>query len=97
MKKPKPKVTKHLDYDECAKYVEQKLGYDLRDTQGKFTNGKLNEDVEYRDFWHFLVDATGLHNGCEIYMPEEADEQWQQEIIDMFLNEFGRGPYWVEW
>lgn len=104
MEKPEPKSIKRLDYHECAKYIEHKLGYDLRDVLGKFS--KANRDnglwqtTEYCDFWHFLMDVCGdVHNGCEIYMPEpkQAKKAWQKVILEEFHKEFGDGPYWVEW
>lgn len=100
MKKPKPKVVKHLNYHECAKYIESKLGYDLRDTLGKFKNSYL-PSVEYRDFWHFIIDTQSPSNGDYIYIDsglKEDAEPWQIEIIDRFIKEFGDDQeYWVEW
>lgn len=99
MKKPKPKIIKRLDYHECKDYIEEKLGYKLRDTLGKFsTKDGYNSSIEYRDFWHFLVDKCNIHNGCQIWMPEpECGNEWQRPILEAFHEEFGEGPYWVSW
>lgn len=109
MKKPTAKKIERLDYPECADYIEKKLGYNLRDTLGKFstenTKSGAYEKIEYRDFWHFIVDVCNVHNGCEFYMPDPKDEwyfkdnkrEWIKPILEAFWEEFGAGPYWVEW
>lgn len=95
MKKPEPRLVKRLYYHECEEYIGHKLGYELRDTLGSC--GKKN--VEYRDFWHFILDRRDIHNGCEFRMPSptEAKKDWQKVILEEFHKEFGEGPYWVEW
>jgi hypothetical protein len=105
MTKPKMKARESFDYHECADYIEAKLGYDLRDTLGKFDpkNSSNYENIEYRDFWHFICDHCEIHNGCEFYMPEPNSEDykyakdWQDEILIAFWDEFGEGPYYVSW
>lgn len=107
MQKPQPKTIERLDYLECVAYIEEKLGYELRDTLGKF---KLNnfdksiqsfdKSIEYRDFWHFIIDNCEIHNGCEIYMPLvcEDNQPWQNEILKAFHDEFGEeAQYWIWW
>lgn len=100
--KPKSKVKpiQVLDYHECEQVVEEKLGYELRDTLGKFDPTRPgNKNVPYRDFWHFLVDTCGVTNGGTLYMPfeHEAKEEWQKEILRAFHTEFGEGPYLTSW
>jgi hypothetical protein len=99
MKKPEPRKIERLDYNECAKYIGEKLGYDLRDTLGKFKRQPYDDSIEYRDFWHLIIDRCDIHNGCEFWMPEEdsAEEDWQVPILKAFWEEFGEGPYWVSW
>jgi len=100
MTKPKPRKEEVLYLQDCEKYVAHKLGlHDLRDTLGKFAKPlKKNwEEIEYRDFWHFLCDKQEVHNGCDIWMLDEGDEPWQTEIVNCFLDEFGDGPYRVNW
>lgn len=94
--KPKAEKMVVFDYHECAAFVGQKLGYDLCDTLGRFTG---NPKAEYRDFWHFLIDHCDIHNGCQIWMPtpEKCNKDWQNVILQAFLDEFGEGPYWVSW
>jgi hypothetical protein len=105
-RKPKPKKHKAiLDYRECANYIAYKLGIkDLRDVDGKFDpkNAKRMDEIEYKDFWHFVCDNGDVHNGCEIYLPLTEDdnpqEEWIRKIVHAFNKEFGEEvPYWVEW
>lgn len=98
MKKP-GKSHKVYDYFECEKYVAHKLGIkDLRDTLGKFSREPYDDSVEYRDFWHYICKTNQVHNGGEIWIFEDEDaEDWQQEIIEAFLDAFGEGPYHVSW
>ena len=98
MKKPKTKKVKRLDYHECADYISKKLGYNLRDTLGRWKGMVYQPDLEYRDFWHYLVEVCQISNGCEIYLPHPDDVKgWQKPILQAFWDEFGQGPYWVEW
>jgi hypothetical protein len=100
MKKPTLKTIKHLDYHECAEYIEHKLGYRLRDVQANFDD-KGNRIGEYWDFWHFICDTQNPHRGCYIFIGEESKEtaeEWQIKIIDAFIEEFGDNKeYWVDW
>ena len=113
MKKPVKKTKEYYDYHECEKYIANKLGIkDLRDCLGKF-QGHLHDDtVEYRDFWHYIIEHGGIHNGCYFTMfIEETDEMedkwlWVKPIIEAFIEEFGdedddgvkcEAEFWVEW
>ncbi len=54
----------------------------------------------YQDFWHWLTDVCDIHRGAtmELYEGiEETAEPWQKEILDLYLKEFGRGPYLTDW
>ncbi len=82
------------DYNQIAKYIEEKYNIKLRD----FENG--------RDFWRFLLDRCDIHRGCYIYISDETGdgaEQWQKDIINIFLKEFGKWRNgtavrcWVDW
>lgn len=90
----------YWDHHKCAEKIEKKLGYKLRDTLSKFS-GKGVKEVEYRDFWHFIVDRYDPHNGSIICINSELKERaknWQKEILDAFVEEFGDfQKYWVEW
>ena len=100
MKKPKPKRREHVDFHEAEKWIEEKLGYPLRDTLGRH---KGNCNVEYRDYWHFLIDrfSDSIHDPCVISITSdlfEDCEPWQAEITAAFIAEFGEdAEYWVEW
>lgn len=98
MDKPKPHTRKTIYYySECAAYIENKLGYRLRDTLG---NLRGNRDVEYRDYWHFVIDRHDyITNGSEFEITTDMldGEDWQNEITQAFIDEFGETSYWVEW
>ena len=72
MIKPIPRVIiEELDYNECAAYIGNILGYDLNDTLGKFGKNPPFNNIEYRNFWHFLCNLDIIeHNGSLIYLPE---------------------------
>lgn len=100
MKKPKQRTHLMYDYHECAEYVAHKLNIkDLRDTLGKFKSNPYDDTIEYRDYWHYVLDKNGnVSNGAQVWIFEDEDgEPWQQEITKVFLDEFGDGPYWVSW
>lgn len=100
MDKPKQHARKPIYYyRECACYIGYKLGYDLRDTLGKFKSNK-NKDFEYRDYWHFVIDRHDyITNGSEFEITSDMldGEDWQNEITQAFIDEFGETSYWVEW
>lgn len=106
MKKPKKHTRKYYDYDECAKYIANKLGVkDLRDFAGKYTKKGVDDTKPYLDFWHWLCDFGNVHNGCFISMPPASDipqytneEKWVAPIVQAFEDEFGEeAEMWVEW
>lgn len=91
-----------LDYSKCVEHVETVLGYDIRDTLGKFRkeNKGNYQDIEYRDWWHYLIKMKDIHNGCLVTIGSEllGAEPWQDEITQCFIDEFGDNQtYWVEW
>lgn len=54
----------------------------------------------YQDFWHWLTDVCDIHRGAtmELYEGIEAGaEPWQIQILNLYLKEFGRGPYLTDW
>lgn len=107
MKKPVPKIKKVLYYNECEKYIAEKLGIkDLRNVAGKTYDGSAADNAKkYLDFWHFLCDSNDVHNGCEIMMPYceedaiyEDKDKWALDIARAFAAEFGPdAEYWVAW
>lgn len=101
MKKPtrKQRTKPMYDFFECKKYIEYKLGYDIRDVLGKFKDDMVN-DVEYWDYWHFICDCREIQNPCILSIDEELLEygtEWQNKITQAFLYEFYDAEYWVEW
>lgn len=66
-------------------------------------DGKCKE-IPYWDFWHFMLDKYfhgDISNDCIRHVNwqevrEEAREEWQQEIADLFVKEFGDKDYRVE-
>ena len=95
----KKKVIEALDYSECTQEVQNILGYDIRDVNGRFKKDG-NRMAEYRDWWHYLIEQQEVHNGCLIWIGSEmlGAEPWQDEITQCFIDTFGDDQqYWVEW
>ena len=101
IKKPKLQSRKAYEYSDCAKWVEQKLGYDIRNTLGNRSPEGFKERREYRDWWHFIIDYLDVRNGCYISIEKDLLENgnnWQNEITQAFIDEFGEdAEYWVWW
>ena len=80
-------------YNELVEYVEKKYGIKTRGFRREL-------DGKYRDFWHFLMDRYGLGLGRYMTLSDETGdgaEEWQQEILALFLIEFGNPIYvWVD-
>jgi len=64
------------------------------------------KELPYQDFWHWLLEAYGVHNGSVFTIDNDSksdkNEPWVNEIIEMYLSEFGEGPnreveFRVEW
>jgi hypothetical protein len=90
--KPEQHRIKYYDWIEVRPYIEEILGYDVRDTLGKF-KPYTNDSVEYRDYWHFLCDTYEIFNGKIIYICDEDlshEKPWQREITDLLIKEFGK-------
>lgn len=67
--------------------------------QQAVSTGEITERP-YQDFWHWLLEVCDIHRGAtmELYEGiEEGTESWQKEILDIYLKEFGRGPYLTDW
>jgi hypothetical protein len=58
-------------------------------------------DVPYWNFWHFMLDYwIDFEKGVPLQLnwvdvKEEATEDWQREIADMYIMEFGEEDYTV--
>lgn len=90
--KPVPRTKTAYDYNQCRDYLEAKYGYEERDYVGMFKEKKVNEEVEYLDFWHWVLDRHTIHNGCYVtFSKEELDEidkEWVREIYSHYIEEF---------
>lgn len=54
----------------------------------------------YQDFWHWLIDVADVQRGGTIELDDEMGdgaEPWQNEILGLYLKEFGKGPYLTDW
>lgn len=76
------------------KFIEDKYSIRISDFAEKFAKTGYREDVEYQDFWHFLVDYLTFSNGDIVNfsweeLKEGTDHDWQKEICDLFIAEFG--------
>lgn len=108
MKKPALRKVNYLDYHECSEYLEKKYGYEERNYKKHRFDISENDpsNPPYCDFWHWVVDTFSVHNGCDICFSndwlEGNLEDWQKEILEHYLSEFGSGPnreveFRVEW
>ena len=93
MEKPQKKTKEYYDYYECCRYLEKKYEYQERDYLGKFKNGKCDDNIEYLDFWHWVIDHYEIHNGCFITFCEDAmdyteEEEWIKTIYGYYIEEF---------
>jgi hypothetical protein len=59
------------------------------------------KEIPYMDFWHLLVDFTDMHNGLvkqfswrDVF--DFAVEDWQREVAQLFIDEFGEDEYDIE-
>lgn len=91
--KPTKEYLEILDYNKCAKYIEQKYGVHLRDYAGKYFGPNPDQSKPYLDFWHSVLDRCEVSSGSFFYLyfdewGELNIEDWEQEILDMFEKEF---------
>lgn len=105
MKKPQLKQQKPAyDWSECEDYIKKKYKKDIHDWAA---HCKYPEKP-YQNFWHFIYDICEVGgNGCYLNIPfyqlldNETTEDWQKEIIRIFMKEFesdeGVYRFWVEW
>lgn len=101
MEKPTPRYHHKpcLDYHEAIAYIEGKYKINTRDFLGKFSEKDKVRDVEYLDFWHWILDNTGYNitNGSyfnlSIHDLREGAPEWVQKIMDMLTAEFPLDQY----
>lgn len=94
-------------WNKCVEYLEEKHSMKIRDYAGHFGEPR-NYDAPYQDYWHFVYEYYEFNRNSFFYMdndlldPYDGIEDWQKEITEMFLSEFGKGDnrqirFWVSW
>ena len=107
------RIEKFFDWSECIDYIEEKHDITIRDYAGKWASsranktGERNDNAPYQDYWHFVYELYQFDRDSFFYMDNDvledaAAEDWQNEISEMLLSEFGEGEdreirWWVEW
>lgn len=87
LKKPVPVTITKYDYSECAKYISQKLGYDIED---------IGDDG--LDFWGFLCEELGIENGSLFQITSSyLDDEDYEKIVKAFVEEFGEDANYECW
>ena len=77
--KPKPRVVEQLDWSDCIEYLEKKYDFNNEDYAGMFTKDKVDEEVPYLNFWHWLIDVMGISNGTTFEL-----DKWYLDNIHTF-------------
>lgn len=93
--------------EEGRKFLDSKEGRDFSDKMRKAyedaPDGKCKE-IPYWNFWHFMIEEYwhgDISNDCIKYINwkdvrDVAKEEWQKELTDLFVKEFGDKTYKVE-
>ncbi len=60
----------------------------------EYMNNHQKNEPPYQNFWHFMGDTFEINNNSSLSinfsdLKELADEDWQKQIIDMFIAEVG--------
>jgi hypothetical protein len=83
----------HLHFDRwCREKGEEPDGHS-QEQYARYLQDPEGEAAcpEYRDFWHFLCDHQDMVGGefriCSDLL--ESAEEWQAEIVNAFIREFG--------
>lgn len=112
MTKPAPytETKTVMNFIDMKGWIDEKYGINQRDYAGRHKGG-LDASKPYQDFWHFQMDSVINLNGNDSYSSinleyqlEAAEEDWQKEIAQMWLDEFGEYvdeygdiELWVSW
>lgn len=100
-KDPLPNYGLNKEGMDFSKTREGSLWFDgMRVAYNEAPDGQCKE-IPFWCFWHFVLDITNLSNGTITNlnfadMKEEALEDWQKEICDLFVAEFGDEDMEVE-
>ena len=65
----------------------------IHESYEKAKDGKRKE-LPHHDFWNYLVDRFSISNGAVVTInwrefKSECKKEWQKEICDLFIREFG--------
>lgn len=106
MIKPEKKLqAPAYDWSECEEYIKEKYGINI----SNYSNWKPGSDVEFQNFWHWMIDVCEIRNGCyfeidfrDFYENDDSLKDWQKTILKIFIDEFQEGEedgvrFWVEW
>lgn len=100
MGKPTKQVKKpYWDYHDVISYIEKKYNIQVRNYE--------KEDGVYKDFWHWYLDGSSIHNGCYsnfdlysfLYDKTGYTPDWVKEILQLIYKEFDEEEmyFWIEW
>jgi hypothetical protein len=67
--------------------------------QREISAGLISE-CPYQNFWHFITDTVFEGKGQRFYLSKDLAkkaEKWQKHILELFIKEFGEGPYVADW
>jgi hypothetical protein len=92
------------DWHDVIAFLEEKYDIDVRDYNKKFSKGS-EQDVEYLDFWHWVLGMYDVHNGSFIdlsvkyWLEEKSTPLWVKEILQKMYDEFQEEDmnFWVSW
>ena len=101
----------YFDWNDCVEYIQEKHNCNIRDFAGKFSRSddedpKADFQRPYLDYWHMVCNMAEPSDGQMMYMSDDwftyGLEDWQTEITEWFLSEWGTGPereitFLVEW
>ena len=65
---------------------------------------QIKNEPPYQNFWHFILDDVffgdlpngSIHDINFVELIDDATEDWQRKILDMFIEEFGHETIEVE-
>lgn len=102
MDKPELMKIEYHDYIQCRDYINWKYNCDIDNYAGHRFDGTEENNPPYQCFWHFISRTCEVHNGSLFYICEDMlfcdEEEWINEIIQFFINEFDQEyEYMVEW
>ncbi len=61
----------------------------------KYIEHKYNCSAD--ELWATMCNLGCINNGSNIWLIGTPEDPEENRIQEYFLDEFGEGPYWVEW